>query len=355
MAAPAAPVIGYVLWGTEAAPTGAGTTAPAAFLDALGAHSPAVEPDPPVGCWLDLRAGRRAPALAARAAAILTTARNWGYPSARLGVAPTPGVARLAAWRGPGDTMLLLRSADVGTFLAPLALDGVGLGPDQVAILALVGLRTLGDVATLRRGALGDYLGPAGPALVALARGEDGRPLIPSRPPLVLTARRELDWALDDRAQLARRLDALLAPLLARLRRQGLGVTRATLALGGGRGKPGRYTLTLAHPATAAGPVCAGLLALLPEAGAAEADEAAGITAVSVELVAPRPLLGRQASFFDVPQGRAGLLHAGLREARRRGDAALGHLRPVDPAHPLPERRYTLAALALDDDGAAAR
>jgi len=54
-----------------------------------------------------------------------------------------------------------------------------------------------------------------------------------------------------------------------------------------------------------------------------------------------------------VPQGRAGLLHAGLREARRRSDASLGHLRLVDPAHPLPERRYALSELVLDDDEAA--
>jgi len=294
-----------------------------------------------------LRAGKRAPALATRAAALLATAHDWGYHHACLGVAPTPGVARLAAHHGAAAVLILTSPAAVAAFLASLPLGGVGLGADQRDRLALVGLRTLGDVAALRRGALGDYLGVAGPALEALARGADDRPLVLTRPPLVLAACRELDWALDDRAQLARLLDALLAPLLARLRRQGLGATRATLALGGGRGQTTRHTVALARPTTAVGPLRTALLAALPTVAGATTDEATGIIALAVELVAPRPLVGRQASFFDVPQGRGGLLHAGLREARRRSDAALGHLRLVDPGHPLLERRYALGELAL--------
>jgi hypothetical protein len=353
MAAAAPPVVGYLFFGM---PSGADEAGPictpdqAAFLDALGAHSPTVEPDPPAGCWLDLRAGKRAPSIDTRAQAIRATADDWGYPSACLGVAPTPGVARLAACHGPGDCTLLATAEQVAAFLAPLPLGGVGLGSDHLDRLALVGLRTLGDVAALPRGRLGDYLGVVGPALEALARGEDDRPLVPTRPPLILAARRELDWALTDRAQLAHLVDALLAPLLGQLHRQGLGATRATLALGTGTTTSQRYTLALGRPATASGPLRDGLLALLPEAGATGEDADAGIAVVGIELTAPRPLIGRQASFFDVPQGRAGLLRAGVREARRRSDAALGHLHLTDPAHAHPERRYALAELVLDDD-----
>ena len=48
-----------------------------------------------------------------------------------------------------------------------------------------------------------------------------------------------------------------------------------------------------------------------------------------------------------MPQGQRGRLHLGLREARRRSAARLGYLRPVDPAHPLPERRYALDEAAV--------
>ncbi|HET8631044.1 MAG TPA: hypothetical protein VFL91_26790, partial [Thermomicrobiales bacterium] len=78
-----------------------------------------------------------------------------------------------------------------------------------------------------------------------------------------------------------------------------------------------------------------------PDDADGDAD-APGITAVALTLVAPRPLPARQASFFDVPQGRLARLEAGLAEARRRGAGAVGYLRPVDPTHPRPERRYAL-------------
>jgi len=142
--------------------------------------------------------------VAQRAVAVLTTAHEWGHAASRLGVAPTPGVARLAAQRGSRELTLLIEDGTATAFLRPLGLGAVGLDAATADRLALVGLRTLGDVAALPRGALGDHLGPGGPALEALARGEDDRPLVPTHPPLVLTARRELDWALDDRAQLTR-------------------------------------------------------------------------------------------------------------------------------------------------------
>jgi len=294
MAAATPPVVGYLLCGDVAGDAAIDRARDyAAFLDALGAYSPTVEPDPPGGCWLDLRAGKRAPAVAIRAAAPLATARDWGYPLARLGVAPTPGVARLAACHGLFDVTLLNSIGEVAAFLAPLSLGGVGLGAEQAERLALVGLRTLGDVTALRRGALGDYLGVAGPALEALARGVDDRPLVPTRPPLVLTARRELDWAVTDRAQLDYLLDALLAPLLGQLRRQGLGATRATLTLGTGRAKPTRYAVALARPTASVAPVLAALLEAL--SGSLDREDAGGgETTLALELIAPRPLVGRK-------------------------------------------------------------
>jgi len=322
----------------------------AALHDALGAHSPTLEQDPPDGCWLDLRGGRRGPDPAASGAAALATAVAWGVADARLGLAPTPGVARLAARHGP-TPLVVLDPATVPAFLAPLPLATVGLGDDAAARLALVGLRTLGDVAALARGALGDYLGPTGPALEALARGEDDRPLVPARAPLVLTARRDLDWALDDRAALALLLGHLLDPPLAALRLRGLGATRVAARLTDAAGGTTTTTVRLRAPTTSRDAILAPLLAALPvlvgrdnaEGGAGEAAGEApggGVTAVLLTLTAPRPLASIQASFFDVPQGRRGLLAEGVTEGQRRGVGRLGYLAPVDLAHPRPERRY---------------
>ena len=342
------PAVGYLRHGALPSATRA------ALHDALGAHGPTLEPDPPDGCWLDLRGGRRGPDPAATGAAALATAVAWGVADARLGLAPTPGVARLAAAHGPAS-LVVLDPATVPAFLAPIALAAVGLGDDAATRLALVGLRTLGDVAALARGALGDYLGPLGPALEALVRGEDDRPLLPARAPLVLTARRDLDWALDDRAALAALVGRLLDPLLAALRQRGLGATRVAARLTDAAGAATTTTVRLRAPTTARDAVLAPLLAALPvlaardtaEAGAGEeAGEwpAGGVTAVTLTLTAPRPLASVQASFFDVPQGRRGLLVAGVAEGQRRGAGRLGHLAPVDLADPRPERRYAFVA-----------
>jgi protein ImuB len=338
------PAVGYLLHGPLPAPDRA------ALHDALGAHSPTLEPDPPEGCWLDLRGGRRGPDPATTVVAALATAVAWGVADARLGLAPTPGVARLAAHHGTGP-LTLLDVETVPAFLAPLPLAAVGLDDDAATRLALVGLRTLGDVAALARGALGDYLGPLGPALEAVARGEDARPLVPARAPLVLTARRDLDWALDDRAALAALLGRLLDPLLASLHQRGLGATRVAARLTDAAGGATTTTVRLRAPTTARDAVLAPLLAALPvpegrEQAGDGADGAAGdrpgggVTAILLALTAPRPLASVQASFFDVPQGRRGLLAEGVAEGQRRGAGRLGYLAPVDLAHPRPERRY---------------
>ena len=67
-----------------------------------------------------------------------------------------------------------------------------------------------------------------------------------------------------------------------------------------------------------------------------------GGPSVAVTLTAPRPLASVQASFFDVPQGRRGLLALGVAEARRRGAGTVGYFQPVDPACARPGWRYEL-------------
>lgn len=339
------PLVGYLLH----APLAPGERA--RLADALARHTPALEPDPPEGCWLDLRGGR----LAETSAAILATAQEWGCRDARLGVAPTPGVARLAARLGSAP-LAILTPEGVPGFLRPLPVEAVGLADDTADRLRLVGLHTLGAIAALPRGSLGDYLGPEGVALDLLARGADDRPLVPRRPPLVLRARRDLDWPLIDAQGLAALVARLAAPHLDALARQGLGVTRATLRLRVGAGGA-RLVARLPQPTTLVAPLVAALLTdaerVLARVAAGDDGGATGITAVALTLTAPRPLPVRQASFFDVPQGQRGKLLRGVAEARRRSDGSLGYLRPADLAHPLPERRYALDAASLGGAGEA--
>lgn len=351
------PIIGYLLLAPPEADDEEGTDWPT-LLDALGRHSPTVEAHPPHGCWLDLRAGgRRAPAPDERGASILTTARDLGHECCRLGVAPTPGVARLAAICGAANPTVLAPAA-VAAFVAPLPVAALGLPEECEHRLALVGLCTLGQIAALPAGSLGDYLGAAALPVEAVARGEDGRPLLPARPPLVVEARRALDYALADRAQLEALIGQLLARLLPDLARRGLGATRARLTLALERGKPLTVEVPLPAPTTDPRAILGHLRAALPRfadsAGAGdEADDGpGGVTAVTLALVAPQPLVARQLSIFDVPTGRRALLALGVGAARRRGGGHLGRWESVDPAHPLPERRYAFVEGGLGDEAA---
>lgn len=334
------PVVGYLLPGTLASDLR--TT----LADALDRHVRTLEPDPPAGYWLDLRGGR----LAETCATLLATAEEWGCREARLGVAPTPGAARLAARLGAAP-LTILAPEDVPAFLAPLPVEALGLAEEITDQLRLVGLGTLGAVAALPAGHLGDYLGPEGVALELLARGADDRPLVPRRQPLKLRVGRDLDWPLTDRAALAALVGRLAAPPLAQLAQQGLGVTLATLRLRIGASNA-RLLARFPQPTTGVAPLVEALLTdagrVIPCGTESEGDEGGtGITAVLLTLTAPRPLIVRQRSFFDVPQGQRGRLALGVAEIRRRSDATIGYLRPVNPAHPLPDQQYTLAAIDL--------
>jgi nucleotidyltransferase/DNA polymerase involved in DNA repair len=338
----ARPAIGYLLHGPLAPLTRA------ALTDALDRHARIQEPDPPEGCWLDLRGGR----LAETCATILATAEEWGCRDARLGVAPTPGVARLAARLG-GEPLTILATEGVADFLRPLSVEEVGLSAETADRLRLIGLGTLGAIADLPSGALGTYLGPEGVALDLLARGADDRPLVPRRQPLKLRAEGSFEWPVVERAALAALVGRLAAPLLAHLAWQGLGATRATLQLHADAGGA-RLRARLPQPTTRVGPLVEALLTdverILARDDGEEDGREVGITGVVLTLTAPRPLPVRQRSFFDVPSGQRGRLALGVAEARRRSDATLGYLRPVDPAHPIPERRFALDALDAAED-----
>lgn len=351
----AQPIVGYLLLAPPDADDGAGADWPA-LLDALGRHSPTVEAHPPYGCWLDLRVGgRRPPALDVQGTALLALARDFGHESCRMGIAPTPGVARLAATCGAKNPTIL-DPASAPAFLAPLPVAALGLPEEGERRLALVGLCTLGQIVALPPGSLGDYLGAAALPVEAVARGEDGRLLLPARPPLVVEARRALDYTLADRAQLDVLIDQLLTRLIADLARRGLGATRARLTLAMERGKPRAVEVPLPAPTTDARAILGPLRAALPHfdegIGGEEEVRRGGITAVTLALVAPQPLVARQLSIFDVPTGRRALLALGVGAARRRGGGLVGHWEPVDPAHPLPERRYAFVQDGPGDETA---
>jgi len=174
----------------------------AALLAAAFGATPGVEATLPGVATLDLSAlaaPRRGPALRLALAEL----QSLGL-AASAGLGPTPLLALYAARQaGPGTVLTGSRE-----WIAPLPLAVAEPAPDQVAILADWGLRTLGQLTALSKAEVTHRLGRDGLALWERAAGEATRPLRLASPP------REFAAALDCEHELE-----TLEPLLFLFRR----------------------------------------------------------------------------------------------------------------------------------------
>lgn len=97
--------------------------------------------------------------------------------------------------------------------LAPLPLAALDLPPERQDLFRKWGLKTVGDLAALPADGLAERLGPEGPRLRCLARGEDEAPLVPSAPPESFACTLTLDWPVEGLEPLAFLFSRLLEPL----------------------------------------------------------------------------------------------------------------------------------------------
>src|SRR6185436_15016779 len=95
------------------------------------------------------------------------------------------------------------------------------LGDDLLATLRRWGIRTLGQIAALPPPELAARLGPDGPRVQALARGEDAGPLVPIVADERFEATLALEWPIEGLEPLSFVLSRLLDPVCAHLDRRG--------------------------------------------------------------------------------------------------------------------------------------
>jgi DNA polymerase-4 len=147
----------------------------------------------------------------------------------RLGLAPGPFSARLAAARArPGR---MLRVADAREFLAPLPSRELPLDAEQLERLDLLGLRTLGAVATIGPRELESQLGSDGRRAALLARGMEPDLLVPWQPPLFTSAHRQFGDPVEDREALLFVARALCGDLAEELGLRGAGAKHVRVRL----------------------------------------------------------------------------------------------------------------------------
>jgi protein ImuB len=148
----------------------------------------------------------------------------------QVALAYTRGVALVVARACPG--LSVVPAGGEAAALAPLPLALLDLPGERQELLRRWGLHTIGDLARLPPASLAARLGPEGPRLVQLARGEDVDVFV--RVPLAerFETTLELDWPVDGLEPLAFLLSRVLEPLAAALADRGAKAASLAVELG---------------------------------------------------------------------------------------------------------------------------
>lgn len=243
--------------------------------------------------WLDLGAAPDASALAHQ---LRATLQAQTHAQAGIGLAPGKFTAFAAALAGGVRT---IAPGGERAFLAPLPGDLLPLTADEARRLELYGLRTLGSLAALPRGAVVAQFGMRGRLLHQLASGEDPRPLNPYQPPPVERLSRRFSEPLASEEQFERALRELADEASARLQSRSAACGRLTLCLGYERGGAQEQTHALREPLAAR----RDLFQALRRLGARLVRSA--VLILDLELAALSAERPRQLRLFDEPKAKA--------------------------------------------------
>ena len=191
------------------------------FFAILGDYSPDVEGLSLDEAFLDVTASERllgdGPTIARE---IKRRVRAELSLVASVGVAPIKLAAKIASDIDKPDGLRVVAPEHLLGFLHPLPVTRLwGVGDATRAVLATMGLSTIGDVARYPEAALVGRLGATtGHHLAALARGEDPRPVVAEHDPVTIGHQETFDDDLDDKGELAVRLLDQADRVAARLR-----------------------------------------------------------------------------------------------------------------------------------------
>jgi len=217
----------------------------------------------------------------------------------RVGIGNTRFGAAVAAHLGTGVIPAGGRREEAA-FLAPLPLALLPADAETQERLRVLGLQTMGQLATLDHSAVVARFGAPGAELHDLVRGMDRRPLRPRRPLQHLAAEVELEPPADELEPLRFVLHHLCSTLCEQLAARGAGAARATLTLSlelpQREPGPGRleYHQALPEPSAAAESLERLLMAHLEAA-----PPSAPVERLALELDGTAPEAGQQLTLFE--------------------------------------------------------
>jgi len=256
-----------------------------------------------------------------------------------VGVGPNKLVAKIACTQGKPDGLRIVPPEAVREFLAPLPVRRLpGVGPVLGERLHELGIHTCGELARAEPSVLARVAGNRASGLVALARGEDERPVVPNRIPKSYGEENTFEHDVIDRDRVTAALTAHAEAVARRLRRDDYRGSTITLkaklarargtriARGPGGGREPFYPLvsrsrTLSTPTNDGQRIRDVAVALWDEAALGEPVRLLGVSVSKLEKGS-----GRQLELFPSARDRLGSTLDAITE--RFGRGAIG--RAVD-------------------------
>jgi len=192
---------------------------------------PVVEPLSIDEAFLDLTGTRRAlgpPEEVARR--LKRRIREETGLTASAGVAPNKYLAKLASDLEKPDGLTIVRKGEIRALLDPLPIERMwGVGPATAKRFHALGLRTMGDVRRAAPEWFRAQFGPHAEHFQRLARGEDGRPVVPDHAARSLGHECTFEVDVEDPAEVRVVLRRHTDQVGRRLRRHGLRAGNVTV------------------------------------------------------------------------------------------------------------------------------
>jgi hypothetical protein len=248
------------------------------------------------------------------------------------------------------SAIAIVPSGAEAAFLADLSVEDLPVSVEMRRRLRLLGLSRLGQLARLPQGAVAAQFGGEGARAWELAHGVDRSPVIPYRPPRVITERLAFPAPVETIDALLIATRTLLRRALDRPAARGRAARGIRLGVEMEDGRVWTRAATFREPVGSAERM---LLALHNKIEAGSADGSAGVPAPFVEVeLALLDLCGESAlqgklfsgelghGIHTPPSGR--LAEAARQLKVRYGRPVLGKVMEVEPWSRMPERRFAL-------------
>lgn len=287
-------------------------------LDVYAQHTPGVEPISHHQCFLDLSGP--GPALAELQALLAAVVPDcaWG---ASGGLAPNKFLARAAAERlpaRPGHSPVgVVTPEQTQDFLSKLPVECLWPVDGELrARLALLGIKTVGQLVTITAGELQRRFGKGGRLLAALCRGEDPQPVRAAYPEELIRLRIDCGGETEIGGGLLPALDRLAAGLAQNLAQRVAGCRRLELTLEHGEGNLTCLEKELARPRSTRRPLLEQLMALLNRAGSGRVVALEAVAAALVRVAPEQLALGAPSGEGDRREQLDGALEGLARKYR---------------------------------------